>query len=71
MATLKSSDTNLQVIFKGFLSGLGWMVGATLGFTILVAVLNWLDGLPIIGNFIAAIVEMTNRALETRQNLPR
>ncbi len=60
---------------KGFLSGLGWMIGATIGFalllTFLTLVLNWIDGLPIIGQFLANIIEATNTALEAKKLIPR
>jgi len=58
---------------KYFSAGLFWAIGATLGFalffTILGIILNWLGGLPIIGNFFAHLIEVTNKALEIRKNV--
>jgi len=55
---------------KGFISGIGWAFGVTLGFvlvsTILVLVLNALGGLPLIGKWIADIVEATQSQLVKR-----
>ncbi len=62
-------------ILKGFLSGLGWMIGATIGFALLLAltsfILNWAGGIPIIGEILANIIEATNRALEAKNLIPR
>jgi len=61
--------------FKGFLSGLGWSIGATLGFAIFVAlvsmILNLLGGVPFIGNFLANLVHFTNEALKTKVTLTK
>lgn len=64
----ESSKPNWFQIFKqGVVTGLGTAVGATLGFaiisTIVVAILNAAGGLPLVGNWIAGIVEATNAAL--------
>jgi len=60
---------------KGFFSGLGWMLGATVGFALLLTLLSlllgWAGGLPIFGNLIANIIEATNKALEARKLIPR
>ena len=65
---------NKTIFLKNFIGGLGWMLGATVGFALLVAVLsvilNWLGGLPIIGGWIANLIETTNQALETKKSLP-
>lgn len=62
-------------IVKGFLSGLGWMIGATIGFalllTLITLLLNWAGGLPFVGEFLANIIEATNKALEAKQLIPR
>ena len=70
MAKEISGKNKLDVFLRGFLSGLGWMLGATLGFALLITILNWLGGLPVIGNLIAVLIELTTQALETKQNLP-
>ena len=61
-------------LFKeGFISGLGWALGVTVGFviisTILVVILRNLGGLPIVGNWIASIVEATQKQLTRRAPL--
>jgi hypothetical protein len=64
-----------SVFLKGFLGGLGWTVGATLGFAIFVAVvsmiLNLLGGLPVVGNFLANIIHFTSEALKTKVTVTR
>jgi len=55
---------------KHFSAGLFWAIGATIGFalffTLFGMILKWLGGLPIVGNFFAHIIEVTNKALELR-----
>jgi len=65
-----NSEYKLPRIFsfkQGFLSGLGWSFGVTLGFaiisTIVVYILNRAGGLPFIGSFIATIVEETQKQI--------
>lgn len=64
-----------QLFLKNFLRGLFWAIGATIGFglfiTLLGIILNWLGGLPLIGNFFAAVIEFTNEALELRKTIPK
>jgi hypothetical protein len=59
-----------QKFKEGFVSGIGWSFGATIGFviisTLIVFILNILGGLPIVGNFVADIVEETQLQLERR-----
>jgi hypothetical protein len=55
---------NYVLLFKqGFIRGISWAFGATVGFiiisTIAVFVLQQLGGLPIVGNFIASVVQAT------------
>lgn len=56
---------------EGFYRGLGWSFGVTVGFvfisTVGIMLLQKLGGLPIIGKFIADIVEATNAALQFRR----
>lgn len=60
---------------RGFLGGLGWAVGATLGFAIFVAIismfLNLLGGMPFIGNVLADIIHFTNETLKTKVTLTK
>lgn len=57
----------------GFLSGLGWALGVTVGFvfisTVLVYLFNLLGDLPFIGHFFANIVESTLEQLQRRSVL--
>lgn len=54
----------------GFVSGIGWSFGATVGFalisTLIVVILNYAGGLPIVGSLIANIVEETQVQLLKR-----
>jgi len=66
----KKAKHNPSFFLKGFLAGLGWAVGATLGFAIFVTllsmILNLLGGLPYIGSVLADIIHFTNQALKTK-----
>jgi len=66
---------NKIIFIKHFIAGLGWMTGATIGFalfiTFLSLVFKWLGGLPVIGNFFANLIQVTNQALEAKRGLPR
>ena len=68
-------QTKKVIFLKNFIGGLGWMAGATIGFTLFITlltlILNWLGGLPMIGDWAAGLIETTNQALETRKALPR
>ncbi len=67
MDKLKSKFQNFK---DGFFQGFGWSFGATIGFvivsTILVIVLQSLGGLPLIGKWIAGIVQETQAQLSRR-----
>ncbi len=60
----------LHLVKNGFFQGLGWSFGATVGFviisSILVTLLQAAGGLPVIGNWIADIVETTQSELIKR-----
>jgi len=70
-----TSQKNRIIFLKNFIGGLGWMTGATIGFALFIAFLSlifkWLGGLPIIGDFAANLIEVTNKALETKKSLSR
>jgi hypothetical protein len=57
----------------GFFGGLGWSFGVTIGFVIisalLVIALQAFGGLPVIGSWIADVVESTNQELMFRTPL--
>lgn len=64
----------LPIFFKNFIGGMGWAAGATVGFALLIylfgLLFNRIGGLPIIGNFFAELIKITNKALETKKVLP-
>jgi len=55
---------------KNIWSGFAWAIGVTIGFafisTVLVFALSQAGGIPVIGNFIANIVEATQHSLLRR-----
>ncbi len=59
-----------ELLKEGFFAGIGWAFGVTVGFvlisTIIVFVLRQLGGLPLIGAWIASIVEETQTQLLRR-----
>ncbi|OGM22001.1 hypothetical protein A2863_03200 [Candidatus Woesebacteria bacterium RIFCSPHIGHO2_01_FULL_38_9b] len=62
-----------ELLKEGFFAGIGWAAGVTVGFviisTIIVYLLNSLGGLPLIGGWIANIVEETQQQLIRRTPL--
>ena len=66
----KKSNSTKDLLKDGFIRGIGWAFGVTLGFvivsTILLAFLNILGGLPLIGSWLASIVEVTQEQLLKR-----
>ncbi len=67
----KEKDKSDWEHFKdGIMIGIGWAIGVTIGFvlisTILVFVLRNLGGLPLVGHFIASIVEATQEQVIKR-----
>ena len=68
--TILKKNSGKGLFKSGFIAGIGWSFGVTIGFviisTIVVAILNSLGGLPLIGNFIANIVEETQKQLMQR-----
>ncbi len=65
----------LSIFLKNIVGGIGWAIGATLGFALLIYILGFilgnLGGLPLVGDWFARLIEVTNQALETRKVLPR
>ena len=74
-AKINPQESKRKIFFKNFIAGIGWMTGATVGFTILFTVLGfvlkWLGGLPVFGEWLADIITWTNKALETHNSLPQ
>ncbi|MFH1289101.1 MAG: DUF5665 domain-containing protein [Patescibacteria group bacterium] len=62
-----------QVFLRGIISGIGWSLGTIIGFAIIIVlatyIFNALGKLPLIGDFLANIVEVTNKAIETKGGL--
>lgn len=60
----------ISQIKEGFFKGVGWAFGVTVGFvlisTILVSLFKKAGGLPIVGDFIADVVESTQEQLQKR-----
>lgn len=58
-------------IKTGFLNGLGWSMGVTVGIalvsTIVINLIQIGGGLPVVGHFFASIVAATQQALVSRQ----
>jgi hypothetical protein len=73
---VRFASVSFRSLFKeGFVAGLGWSVGVTIGFviisTLLVFVFSQLDGLPVIGAWLADIVKETQDQLARRNPLYR
>jgi hypothetical protein len=71
---LKIAYIPYNELFKeGLIAGVGWAIGVTIGFvlisSVLVIVLRALGGLPLIGSFIASIVDETQSQLLKRTPL--
>ncbi len=74
MGKIMHIGRNSVVAFKdGFVHGLGWSFGVTIGFvlvsTLLVFALQTLGGLPFLGDRIAEIVHATEDSLSKRSLL--
>lgn len=61
---------NNELIKEGFYAGIGWAFGVTVGFVLIsiliVFILRNLGGLPVIGSWIADVVEETQNQLLRR-----
>lgn len=61
------------MLWHNFLGGIAWALGTTVGFAIIIVlitfVFNALGGLPLIGGFIANIIDAINKVLEGRRAL--
>lgn len=62
-----------KVFLKNFVAGIAWGIGASIGlsliFTLSTAILRWVGGLPIVGSFLADVIEATTQALEIRRRV--
>lgn len=58
-----------RVILHSFVGGIAWAAGASIGLTILVAIISYtlklLGGLPFIGEIVGQIVQYTQEYLNT------
>lgn len=70
MAKKEKFKNFLETFKQGLITGFGWSIGATIGFavisTLLIVVLQSLGGLPLIGDWIASVVEVTQSSLVER-----
>ena len=74
VAQLSESKASFRSSFKhGLIAGFGWSFGVSIGFVIIstigVYILGRLGGLPLIGNWIAALVEEVQYQLQFNQFL--
>lgn len=62
-----------RAFFLNLVGGIGWALGMTVGFALLVSlislVFSYLGGLPLIGNFFASIINHTLTAIENTPSL--
>ena len=60
---------HLKNFSTAFIAGIGWSLGASLGFALLITlltyVLNLLGGLPLVGRFFGQITEHVLKYLQT------
>lgn len=65
---------SITLFKQGLVSGIGWAFGVTIGFvlisTFLVFIVGRVGGLPLIGDWLASIVEATLDQLSLRTPLP-
>lgn len=65
-----TKDSYMSIFKHSIVSGVGWSFGVTFGFilisTILVFGFRKLGGLPVVGSWIASVVEVTQIQLESR-----
>jgi hypothetical protein len=70
MAKKEKKTSYWELLKKGVIRGIGWAFGATIGFaivsTILIIILRQAGGLPLVGSFIATIVDSTLEQLVQR-----
>lgn len=68
--TKKKFRTRYKDFREGFVHGMGWSFGVSVGFvlvsTLLVILFNTLGTLPVIGDGVASIVAATQDSLSTR-----
>jgi hypothetical protein len=54
-------DSRKSIMINNFLGGISWAVGATIGFSILIAILTYLAShanlVPVIGTFVSQILD--------------
>lgn len=62
-----------KVILNSFIGGIAWAAGATIGLTILVAIISYilslLGGLPFIGEVVGQIVQYTQEYLKNTTSI--
>ena len=68
----RSSMSKQQIIVNNFIGGLAWALGATIGLSVIIALLTVLaknvNLVPIVGNFVSEVI---NFILATNPNLSK
>lgn len=64
----------IVIFFQNFVSGIGWAVGATVGFVLFLTffsfILRKLGGVPLVGKWAAKIIAATDDALKGKIKTP-
>ena len=67
------ADRKRNLLRNGFVTGIGWAIGVTLGFVLISTFLIWLlraaVGLPVVGDFATSVLEGTIDQLSKRTPL--
>lgn len=67
----KIKQKGTRYFYKGFMNGLGWSIGITLGFafvsSIAVYFLSSLKTAPVIGDFVANVIVATDNSLANKK----
>jgi len=64
----------ITIFLQNLVSGIGWAVGATVGFviflTLLTAILKKMGGIPFVGKWAAKIIESVDDSLKGKIKVP-
>ena len=56
-------------LLSGFIGGIGWAAGASIGFALLIAILSFLfkllGGIPFLGSFVGQVAQQAQEYLQT------
>lgn len=66
-SNINHKDSFRRIFVANFVGGIGWIAGATIGFSVLAyvlgLVLSWLKVTPFLGNWLAELIVTTQEAL--------